>query len=57
MPKINCSFCQETVEAPLWPEEKPLSWELMRDGVIICPSHEAGFDGELKVPTAKGGRT
>ncbi len=57
MPKIKCSFCPKTVEAPLWPEQKPPGWDLTPDGKIICPAHEGGFEGELKVPMPKGGGT
>ncbi len=57
MAKIKCSFCRETVEAPLWPEQKPPGWELTSDGMIICQAHEGGFDGELKVRIPKGGGT
>ena len=55
MAKIKCSFCSETVEAPLWPEQKPSGWEVTKDGMIICPAHEGGFHGELTVPMPGGG--
>ena len=25
---IKCNFCPKTIEAPLWPDEKPPGWDL-----------------------------
>ena len=49
---IKCSFCRKTADAPLWPEGKPEGWELMPDGIIVCPSpeHRGGVDKDVTIP-------